>query len=409
MNIETRVRQAMQAEAERAGPDQLRPLRVSPLERRVARPGWLAPVAAAVVVAMTIAGVAVAIRASGLLGGARGNATPISGSFSKPPWPSADNRMPAYYVTIQFGHAISGTRSITMRTVVRSSVTGAWLGTLVLPSLYSDGGGGGPVITAAGDDRHFAIALPTGPSGDTRFYLLTLKTSGRIASLAALPVRPIPARESVDGIALTPDGTKLAIVMHLPYPARHYRRPGPFAELKVVNLVTGSVRTWTTRPAIWSDGGPSEPSWSDGGRLLGFLWNEHDGVPDRGLYLLNTAAPGGDLMAARRLFRGVGEGLDAYLTADGQTVIAGMDAPDPTGKTLVDGYPSIVEYSVRTGHVIRTLYGPPRKATPAGYGVVSSDPSGKYLLVMAPHFGRLIDGKFTRLALKPGTVPIGAW
>lgn len=408
MDIETRVRQVMQAEAERARPEQLRPMRVNPPERRVSRSSWLAPVAVALVVAMTITGVAVAVRASGLLGGARGKSQPTSGAFSKPPWPTGGNRMPAYYVAIEFGKANRSTLAVTMTAVVRSSATGALLARTPLPSL--NGSAGGPLISAAGDDRHFAISMPTGPSGVTRFYLLTLDASGRKPSLARLPVEPIPAAEAVGGIALSPDGTQFAIAMGFSGPATSYHRQAPTAEMKVVNLVTGSARAWTTRRASALVEGPSEPSWADNGRLLGFLWNAHAGVPDRGLYLLNTAAPGSNLMAARRLIRGAGVGLDAYLTANGQAVIADMAAPDRMpGAPLNYSYPSIVEYSARTGHLIRTLYGPPHAPTAAGYSVVSVDPSGKYLLVSAPHFGRLINGKFTPLAYKPNAVPLAAW
>ncbi len=396
----------MQAEAERARPEQLRPLRVRP-ERRATRSGWLAPVAVALVVAMTIAGVTVAVQASGLLSGPHGNSEPVNGAVSKPPWPSQGDRMPAYYVAVDFGPAIHDDQAITMTAVVRGSATGALLGRLALPSLNASSAG--PVITAAGDDRHFVIALPTWPSGETRFYLLTLDSSGRVASLAALPIHPLPAREIVGGIALTPDGTQLAVAAHLPWPSSHYRGHPPTAEIRAVNLVTGSVRTWTTHQAIPSDGGPSEPSWAEGGRLLGFMWNEHDGVPGHGLYLLKTAAPGTNLMAARRLFQGVGLALDGYLTANGQTVIADMKAPDPASASFEDGYPSIAEYSARTGRLLRALYGPPRTATTESYDVVSVDPSGKYLLVTAPKFGRLVNGTFTPLAFKHGEVPIAAW
>lgn len=237
--------------------------------------------------------------------------------------------------------------------------------------------------------------------------LLTLGATGRTASLATLPIHPVPPQETVSGLALTPDGTQLAMTVQFPWPARW---PQPAGAIKVVNLVTGSVRTWTTRHNIHIGDGPSEPSWGDGGRLLGFMWNEDEGVPDRGLYVLHTTDPGNNLMAAQRLFKGTGDGLDGYLTDPGQTVIADMDASDPTGATLNDGYPSIVEYSARTGHLIRTLYGPPRPATPAGYAVVSVDPTGKYLLVaIGRHFGRLVNGKFTRLVIWPGVVPIAAW
>jgi hypothetical protein len=408
-DIETRVRRAMRTEAERARPEQLRPIVVNSTQRRTPRRRWLAPAAAALVVATTIAGVAVAVHASGLFAGTS-RSRPISSTFTKPPWPVRDNRMPAYYVNIYYGKAINRT-TITMTAAVYSSATGALLRTVALPNLNGPSDSG-PVITAAGDDRHFVIALPTAPSGVTRFYLLTLGANGRTASIATLPIRPIPANTAVSGIALTPDGTRLAITIEFPYYRTQYYREGkPTSEVKVVNLVTGSVRTWTTRQHIpLGDGGASEPSWGDGGRLLGFLWNEHDGVPDRGLYVLDTATPDSNLMAARRLFRGIGDGLDAYLTNSGQTVIADMDASDHTpGAPMNDGYPSIVEYSAQTGQVIRTLWGPPRKATPAGCSVVSIDPSGKYLLVITRHFGRLVNGKFTRLPLRAGTEPIAAW
>jgi len=395
----------MHAEAGRARAEQLRLIIVNSLERRAPRRSWPAPVAAALAIATTIAGVAVAVHASGIFGSRGGGSRPMSSTFTKPPWPAGDKRMPAYYVAIYFGKAIDGSSAITMSAVVHSSATGALLRAMPLPNMNAYGRTG-PVITAAGDDRHFLIAMSTGASGVTRFYLLTLGATGRTASLATLPIHPIPAKESVSGIALTPDGTQLAMTVQFPWPARW---PQPAGEIKVVNLVTGSVRTWTTRHNIHIGDGPSEPSWGDGGRLLGFMWNEHEGVPDRGLYILNTTAPGSNLMAARRFFRGTGEGLDGYLTIPGQTVIADMDPLDPTGPTLNDGYPSIVEYSARTGHLIRTLYGPPRQATPAGYGVVSVDPTGNYLLVTVPHFGRLVNGKFTRLAMKPGVVPIAAW
>lgn len=405
-DIETRVRQAMHAEAQRARPEQLRPIIVNPLKRPAPQWSWLAPVAAAVAIVTTIAGVAVAVHASGVFGARGGGSRPMNSTFAKPPWPGGDNRMPAYYITIYYGKAIDGDSAIAMRAVVHSSATGARLRTMPLPNLNANINYG-PVITAAGDDRHFVIAMPTGRSGVTRFYLLTLGATGRTASLATLPIHPVPAKESVSGLALTPGGTQLAMTVQFPRPARRLQ---PAGEIKVVNLVTGSVRTWTTRRNVHIGDGPSEPSWADGGRLLGFLWNEGEGVPDRGLYVLRTTAPGSNLMAARRLFKGTGVGLDAYLTGRGQAVIADMDAPDPTpGAPLNDGYPSIVEYSARTGHLIRTLYGPPRHATPAGYAVVSVDPTGKYLLVTTRHFGRLVNGKFTRLVIWPGVVPIAAW
>ena len=67
--------------------------------------------------------------------------------------------------------------------------------------------------------------------------------------------------------------------------------------------------------------------------------------------------------------------------------------PDAHG--IGDGDPEIVEFSVRTGQIVRKLYGP----GPYGYGIgwylFSADPSGRHLLVGTPAMARIDNGVLT--------------
>jgi len=90
----------MQAEAGRARPEHIRPIIANLPERRALRRSWFAPLAAGLAIATTMAGVAAAVQATGILSRQRTGSESLSSTFSKPPWPSADHRMPDYYVTI---------------------------------------------------------------------------------------------------------------------------------------------------------------------------------------------------------------------------------------------------------------------------------------------------------------------
>ena len=315
---------------------------------------------------------------------------------SPPPAGAAVAGMPRYYVTLNHFRPVA---------VVRAAATGKILRTIPLPRRIDPKQS---QIAAAGDGRGFALALFSFPR--TRFYWLRVSADVRSARLTALPAAALPAGEYADGIAVSPDGSKLAVAIQ--------RGGGRYGAVQVVSLATGAARTWTTgRPGI-----PSDVSWADGQRL-GFFWADARAAPQRysGLWELDTAAPGHALLSGRRILPLVTGGdtvQDAELTAAG-TVIASVTytgTAHVARGTVVGG---IVELSARTGRPLRTLL--------AEHAAYSADPgapgwyitscqlaaaarSGSHLLVSCDRFGRLDHGRFTPLpGAAPQTAVAAAW
>src|ERR1019366_1435899 len=212
-----------------------------------------------------------------------------------------------------------------------------------------------------------------------------------------LNVPPLPAGESANGIAVSADGRMLAVAIQF--------SGGQQGAVEAVSLATGAVRAWTTARS----GMPWALSWADGGRELGFFWEDSGpaaGSPQTttsGLWVLDTTAPGSNLMSGRRIvpeFTG-GDGVQsAVLTPDGAAVIASVT------------YDGIAELSAQTGHPLRTLLAEhaPYSAGPNGHAgwyiatctLATADATGNHLLVSCDSFGRLDHGRFTAL---PGSAP----
>jgi hypothetical protein len=156
-------------------------------------PGWLAPVAAAAAVAGVIIA-SLAICGLILRPGGSGPAG-SSGVFAK---------VPRYFVAIPEvpGRAV----------VVGATATGAELGTVAPPTPHTFFAW----VAAAGDGRTFVLgtsSLPRGPWDVTtprpvKLYLLVLDRAGHPGHLARLP---IPTETGITGLALSLDGSKLAV------------------------------------------------------------------------------------------------------------------------------------------------------------------------------------------------------
>jgi hypothetical protein len=311
-----------------------------------------------------------------------------------PPARAAVSGMPPYYVTTNHGRPVAE---------VRDSATGRTLSTVRLPQ------GIDPKmseITAAGNDRTFVLALSRFPQ--TRFYLMRVAADGRSARLTPLSIPPLPAGEFANNIAVSADGSMLAVAIQL--------SGGRHGAVEAVSLATGAVRTWTTART----GMPSALSWADGGRELGFFWLD-DGPADgsglttaSGLWVLDTTAPGSNLMSGRRIIpeiTGVDDVQSAVLNPDGRTVIASVtyDGTEHVGRGTVVG--GIAELSAQTGRPLRTLLAV-RAAYSADPGhpgwyigacdLTATDATGSHLLVSCDSFGRLDRGRFTAL---PGAAP----
>jgi hypothetical protein len=309
-------------------------------------PGWLAPVAAAA----AVAGVIIALLAiSGLiLRPARSGPADSSGVFAK---------VPRYFVAIPevSGHAVVG-----------ATATGAVLGTVAPPrpdTFFA-------WVAAAGDGRTFVLgASPRLRRGDVlnqprpvKLYRLVLGHSGHPGRLIPLP---IPTETGISGLGVSPDGSKLAVSL---LPA--HGQTGSM--IQVFSLATGARREWVW-PGPGTLGSVAMPvasgglQWAADNQTLMFevTTRTRTGWPAQ-LYLLDTAAPSGSLLASSTRIpvpstdlgwqhnnakhRIIGMPL---ITGDGTKLVAPFyhqEAP-PNGFGF-----TITEFSVHTGKPIRVLY-----------------------------------------------------
>src|SRR6266571_4191253 len=321
------------------------------LVRRVAGPrrwpGWLAPVAAAAAVAGVIIG---SLATSGLiLRPARSGPANSSGVFAK---------VPRYFVAIP---EVSG------RAVVGATATGAVRGTVAPPKPHTVFSW----VAAAGDGRTFVLgASPRLHRGDAidkprpvKLYRLVLGRSGYPGRLVPLP---IPPETGISGVAVSPDGSKLA-VSFLPAHGQIGSR------IQVFSLATGARREW-----VWPGRGTLGSiamlvasgglQWEADNRTLMFevTTRTRNGNEPKQLYLLDTAASGGSLLASSTRIpvpstdlgwlhnntkhRIIGMPL---ITGDGTKLVAPFFHASAPPKVF--GF-TITEFSVRTGKPVRVLY-----------------------------------------------------
>jgi hypothetical protein len=256
--------------------------------------GWLAPVAAAVAVATAVA---VSVAISGTVG--RHQARKPAASAS------AFAQVPRFFVALT-GKTLPDQGQ---RAVVVATATGAVLGRVTPPwphSLFT-------WVAAAGNDRTFVLAVQHAVpvagwpahfsgAGPAKFYRLVLGRSGRPGPLTALPAPPVTG--DINGFALSPDGSKLAVTVLPPLHLRQGRPPPPRgSRLRVFTLATGAERDWVLPGIGWiGDTKPSAQSlsWADDDRTLLVQERLGQGGPIAELRLLDTSGPGGSLPAASK-------------------------------------------------------------------------------------------------------------
>ena len=213
---------------------------------------WLAPAAAAAAV------IAVAISLVVVRG------TPDRASAPAVSPAGAPVSFPDYYLT--FSQPVSD-ETVPVGLELRQTLTGQTLFTLQPPRGLSFAG-----ITGAADDRTFVADAHRDPYGaynsggrSRTWYLVRVTGTGSRASLrmTRLPVPATPVGTEILAIALSPDGTKLAVGT-APWTddTTHAKQT-----LTVYSVATGAVlRTWTTPPgpANWAlmsgGGGGADPN-----------------------------------------------------------------------------------------------------------------------------------------------------
>jgi hypothetical protein len=337
------------------------------------RPAWVAPLAAAAAIIIVAGG---GVTASSLLAK---SGTPRP-SASRAPTPAASatrgaspgsfTGVPPYYVAV----------ANSSLTVVRATWTGATLARITTTT---------PVVGVAGaaDGRTFVLdeqrSIMGGKVtwvGQPTFYLLRLTASGTEESLTRLAVPAIPNGTVVSGLALSPDGSKLAVDADtFSWPPA----PTDLVEIMSYTLATGAFRSWTMTGVINDrapDGftgsgtdGAQSISWTADSRTLAF------GVLNKTLEddvrLLDTAAGGSDLMADSRLAVVVRQpprdlirnlrnpappdyfvscSTAAMISMDGSKIVCAYSTGVGNGTTM-----GFAQYSTRTGkmnHVIGLIH-----------------------------------------------------
>jgi hypothetical protein len=317
---------------------------------RLDRARWLVPLAAGVAVIAIAAGLAVAHRGMGAP--TAPTQVPISAAG-----------LPAYYVALSHPPD-AATPNVA---IVGDALTGQVLTRVSPPKNGTTFAG----VAGAADDRTFVLEtqpfpqpfpqpLPAeGPAdpwitGDgytaaagaytlpRTWYLLRILQSHAVV-LTPLTVPLTPAGQEVTALALSPDGSKLALAI-LPHPfAKGYLGvDGTLQLLRVYSVATGAVlRTWsTTKASIDSydytpDSGTTMSWLPDGNHLAVFVNSDSPG-----LHVLDIRSPGGDLATAgARLTRGDISNCTPNPTYSSPMLLT------PDGTTLVCGWAETTGFS----------------------------------------------------------------
>jgi hypothetical protein len=367
----------------------------------------LAPLAAGLAVAV-IAGLVLAAGSAPHQRSAAG--PPAAGNIA------GTGGAPAFYVALRLQ---AWDRNIAVFAQARSSQTGQILSSRRI-GYYGDGMG----IAAAGPgDRSFVIYA--GDNDDNhryaeRLWRLNLSSDGTSMRVRELPLVLLPpgSDDVVDGIAVSPDGTRLAVALQLA-DALSATMLNPRMEMLVYSLTGGATQTWTAPDDLAVAWNPQWTSSSD----LTFVWQDRlTGTPDwftgaSQVRVLDTSKPGRDLLNSAVIATGGGSTGFIQSAAYGP-----LDAP-VVGATYRDE-----PAAGGSGHATLRLVG----LTPAGISkvyvssrvsfdsraqmehldnscqVLAADATGQHLLVSCPGFGRIDHGKFTALPGNSG-IENAAW
>jgi hypothetical protein len=291
----------------------------------------LAPLAAAVaVIAVVVTSV---ILSSGSHAPQPSTAVPIS---------LGPDGVPPYYLEI--GGASSEAKTYAE---IRSTTTGATIATVSPPGSFR----GFYAITGAADYWTFVLAAYKGNvllGGTLQFFLAQFNPHTGQVTLQLLPIASAPVG-SLEGLALSPNGRELAIA-ELTRGAK--RQPG--AEVSVYSLATGQARVWQTEGLVFNNG--AGLSWSNTDVLAFNFLGETGTRTPAGVWLLDTATPGGDIWSDSRLTvathqpTGFVQAFNGVLTTDGTKIAM------PVLHSVRGGYKYEFQvFSAATGKLLRML------------------------------------------------------
>lgn len=377
--LEDHVRAATQAIAGTVAPGSAPPLRLPagpPPRRALGRvrrwAHWLTPAAAALAVA------AVVLATLALQ---RGQAGP---PVSPGPLPGG---LPRYYA------ALVQEPSGPWWAEVRATATGKVLGTVRPPlpfTRFSE-------VAAAPDDHTFVLAGigPQGQPSVTQLYALRLNPATGQVRLSRLPIPLIPERWRVNALAVSPDGTRLAVALE---PAGAER-----PRLQLYSMTSGALlREWgvnTRHPGAAPVIGFM--SWAADGRTLEYSYP----LRGNGAALLDVTRPGTNLLGNSTIVQFPKRAaLTGNLTLTGGGRLIASAAYITSGNGYVTGW-LVGEFSARTGQAVHVLYRRAfHRSNPAiGPGTVWwASPSGQVLIASPARHGLGANQAYTGLAVFTG-------
>jgi hypothetical protein len=326
------------------------------------RPSWVAPLAAAAAIIIIAGG---GVTASSLLAKSGTPRPSASGAPAGGASARSDTGVPPYYVAV----------ANSSLTVVRATWTGATLARITTRTPVVGVAGAADGRTFVVDEQRSVVGGNVTWVGQPAFYLLRLTASGTEESLTRLAVPAIPDGTVVSGLALSPDGSKLAVdVDSGSWPQAQLR------EIMTYTLATGASRSWTASGVTNADAssgftgsgvdGAQSISWTADSRTLAFSVQN---TSSSGVRLLDTAAGGTNLMTDSRLvfeqsIKDLGRSLkhaappyyfvscitDAMISMDGSAIVCGYSTS--VGKTTTMGF---AQYSTGTGkmnHVVGLVH-----------------------------------------------------
>jgi WD40 repeat protein len=334
--------------------------------------GWshafVAPVAAAATMTALVAGIVV-IRSGAP--GSHGTVNPAV----------ALRALPRYEVALTYAGQV---RPWLWRTdaVVASTATGRRIATIRPPAPYNSF----VAVTGSADGRHYVLAAQRlssnfrAPQSPTQFYELRIQRHK--ANLTTLPT-PILRALTLGDIALSPDGSRLAVTGTGPFPGY-----SPDAGVRIYDLATGKLEhAWGVVPppppgkcCVFSPT-TAAPSWTANSQHLALdvsLAHCQDCV-----MLLDTTATGTSVQAVGRVILRTHNRhypvawTNTLVTPDGSHVLRSA----LVGRASV---PFVFRYSARSARLSLRLRGSPHVA----WKVVWSSPSGRsFVVVNSPQRG----------------------
>lgn len=365
--LDARVKDALQAAASTVT-EANRPYTAEQLVQRTSPPRWQWPVVA--LAAAVAVGLAVAVP-YGLLQGSSERPLPAQTPTHAPSptasaLPTVDEPDPLTKVALppQSPFMISNEMvDAGMRAVVQRVADG---GATEIEDLPGDNFWS---ATAAPDGRTFYLSRQNKASCESELVKVSLTAAGKVASITPLPATKVDGA-SLSNLALSPDGKRMAMTVVPEARAKTNCRPqGRTYDLVVMDLATGTKRSWSESEGTGMRGTDNRVTWSlDGARLAFPRPLEWDTPGATVLWSLDVVAPEGAITEIARpvpadekfaktgrtqlkVLTPGGTGMEypnvlaAYLPQGGSRILAHATNPD-----TVDP-PVLVEISLATGKI----------------------------------------------------------